>query len=119
MSVSFGVSFRVGAVLSKMLTGIGLEVVALCSTVDSAKQHLARGGIDAVTVGARAIAGETVLADINAGVAAMKWYTDLFKEHRAGEQSCRSGGICCQRTPACRVHDRAVYGDAREPAGRV
>ncbi len=38
------------AVLSKMLSGIGLEVVALCSTIESAKQQLARGGVDAVTV---------------------------------------------------------------------
>jgi two-component system chemotaxis response regulator CheB len=38
------------AVLAKMLTGIGLEVVATVGTIDSAKQQLARNAIDAVTV---------------------------------------------------------------------
>lgn len=37
-------------VLSRMLARVGLEVVATCSTIDSAKKHLIAGNIDAVTV---------------------------------------------------------------------
>jgi two-component system chemotaxis response regulator CheB len=37
-------------VLSRMLSRVGLEVVATCSTIDSAKKYLMAGNVDAVTV---------------------------------------------------------------------
>jgi two-component system chemotaxis response regulator CheB len=37
-------------VLSRMLTNIGLEVVATCGDIDSAKRRVNAGGVDAVTV---------------------------------------------------------------------
>jgi len=38
------------AVLSRLLTGLGLEVLATCSNIDSARKRLAGGDVDAVTV---------------------------------------------------------------------
>jgi two-component system chemotaxis response regulator CheB len=37
-------------VLSRMLTKLGLEVLATCSSIDAAKRQLAMGNVDAVTV---------------------------------------------------------------------
>jgi two-component system chemotaxis response regulator CheB len=37
-------------VLSRLLTSLGLEVVAACSTIESARKRLAGGDVDAVTV---------------------------------------------------------------------